>query len=407
MLPSMAGWLFLAASLWGAAFTVAALVRARHLHALTFFYFLAGWLTSELALHHVAWQLLVTVGFVLAGALETLPGRIGLGVTLCSWVGLWVAHRRAAPVAEAARRALAELAVEPEPAEVGASGLANPFRMGRPGVERIRGVAYGEPLEGDRGRRNELDVIRPREPGEGRPVLLQVHGGGWVYGEKEHQAAPLMTHMAERGWVCVAQNYRLAPRAPFPAQIVDVKRAIAWIRENAPAFGGDPDFVCITGGSAGGHLSSLAALTANEPAFQPGFEDVDTTLAAAVPFYGVYDFLNSAGLRGPSEMTPFLERWVMKSSPVEDRAGWESASPLFRIHDEAPPFLVIHGTHDSLAFVEEAQLFALRLREKSRSPVLYLEAPGAQHAFDTFHSVRSRHVTSAVAAFLAHVHASR
>ncbi len=93
-----------------------------------------------------------------------------------------------------------------------------------------------------------------------------------------------------RGWVCVAINYRLAPRDPFPAHIVDVKKAIAWIRENIAAYGGNPDYIAITGGSAGGHLAALAALTANDAAYQPGFEDADTTVQAAVPHYGVYDF---------------------------------------------------------------------------------------------------------------------
>ena len=70
-----------------------------------------------------------------------------------------------------------------------------------------------------------------------------------------------MQHLAAKGWVCVAINYRLAPRDPFPAQIVDVKKAIAWIRENIASYGGDPDYIAITGGSAGGHLTALAALT--------------------------------------------------------------------------------------------------------------------------------------------------
>ena len=86
-----------------------------------------------------------------------------------------------------------------------------------------------------------------------------------------------MQQLAAQGWVCVAINYRLAPRDPFPAQIIDVKRALAWIREHIADHGGDPDYVAITGGSAGGHLAALAALTANDPAYQPGFEDADTT----------------------------------------------------------------------------------------------------------------------------------
>ena len=70
---------------------------------------------------------------------------------------------------------------------------------------------------GDAGKRNLLDIYQPREPREGGfPVLLQVHGGAWIIGEKEQQALPLMYHMAQRGWLCVAINYRLSPKAAFP-----------------------------------------------------------------------------------------------------------------------------------------------------------------------------------------------
>src|SRR5262249_60726038 len=95
-------------------------------------------------------------------------------------------------------------------------------------------------------------------------------------GNKRGHAQPLMSHLAELGWICVAINYRLSPRSTWPDHIVDVKHAIAWTKEHIAEYGGDPDWIAITGGSAGGHLSSLAALTPNDPLFQPGFGDADT-----------------------------------------------------------------------------------------------------------------------------------
>ena len=86
------------------------------------------------------------------------------------------------------------------------------------------------------------------------PVLLQIHGGGWTIGDKRQQALPLMMHLSRRGWICVAANYRLSPRATFPEHLIDVKQALRWVRENIAEYGGDPGFVAITGGSAGGHL---------------------------------------------------------------------------------------------------------------------------------------------------------
>jgi acetyl esterase/lipase len=250
-------------------------------------------------------------------------------------------------------------------------------------------------------------VYRPRVRDGLRPTLLQIHGGGWVIGRKDQQGLPLMYHLASRGWVCVAANYRLSPRATFPDHLIDVKRALAWIRRAGAEHGADPDVVVVTGGSAGGHLAALMALTAGDPSLQPGFEDVDTSVAACIPFYGIYDFLDRYGARGRESMRPFLERYVMKCSPDHESARWEAASPIARVHAGAPPFFVIHGTHDALAPVEDARHFVRRLRETSAQPVLFAELPGAQHAFETFHSVRTRHTLRAVTHFAEQVVAAR
>ena len=137
-----------------------------------------------------------------------------------------------------------------------------------------------------------------------------------MIGNKRGQAHPLMSHLAELGWICVAINYRLSPRSTWPDQIVDVKRAIAWTKEHIAEYGGDPDWIAITGGSAGGHLSSLAALTPNDPRFQPGFEEADTRVQAAVPFYGVYDFTRTDDSMHPM-MVPMVAKNVFKLSRTE------------------------------------------------------------------------------------------
>jgi len=398
----MSGWLFLAASLVGAGFTASALLRARRLWFFTPVYFMAAWLTGELALHHVVWQAAATLVFAAFGALETWPGLAGLALSFASWAGLITLHLRAQAAAPGVQR---QIAGDEAHRDVETHRLLNPFRMRTLGVKRVRNVPYGEPLEGDKGRRNLLDVVHPTAAGKRAPVLVQIHGGGWCIGEKEQQAQPLMHHLASQGWVCFAPNYRLSPQATFPDHIVDVKRALAWVRENAASYGGDPDFICITGGSAGGHLAALAALSANDPAYQPGFEDSDTRVAACVPFYGVYDLLDRQGIRGSMSMAPFLEKRVFKTSPDQSRELWEQASPLTRVSEEAPPFLVVHGSHDSLVFVEEAHAFVEALREKSRQPVHYAEFRGAQHAFDSVHSLNSAHAVRAVSAFLERIHA--
>jgi len=402
---------FLAVSLVGAWFTFNAYVPIRTLGPLVVPSFFAGWLTSELAMHHLAWQVLATGVFVLAGALDAWPGWVGLGVCAASWTGLYGQALRADRAADAVEAALVEGlgpgyrdTIAPDRAGVIEKPLPPgrrlvPFLLFDPEVRRIDGL-YHTPELGVRG---ALDVYAPRTAGARSPVLLQIHGGAWMIGEKRQQGLPLMLQAARAGWICVASNYRLSPAATFPDHLVDVKRAIAWIRANIAEYGGDPDRICITGGSAGGHLSSLAALTANDPEYQPGFSEVDTSVSACVPFYGVYDFTNTHGKQPTDRMHKFLAKTVMKSSRAGHRKDWEKASPLFRIHPDAPPFFVIHGSHDGLASTAEARLFAERLRATSHEPVCYAEIPGAQHAFDVFHSKRTTHVVRGVERFLAWV----
>jgi acetyl esterase/lipase len=210
-----------------------------------------------------------------------------------------------------------------------------------------------------------------------------------------------MLHMAARGWICVAINYRLSPRDAFPAHIIDVKRSIAWIRQHIGEYGGDASFLAITGGSAGGHLTALAALTPNDPEYQPEFEDVDTTVQAAVPFYGVYDFAGVTGTRKAEQMRDgFLGPRVLFRDPRREIEHFQRASPLLRVNPDAPPMFVIHGTHDTLVEVDQARQFVDRLREVSKREVAYAELPGTQHAFDVFPSIRSAHVVRGVDRFL-------
>lgn len=273
--------------------------------------------------------------------------------------------------------------------------LVWPFRQSTKGIEVHKNISFAPEF----GRRGQLDVYKPTGDVSGAPVLLQVHGGGWTIGNKDQQGLPLMKHMAAHGWVCVAINYRLSPRDRFPAHLVDVKRGIAWIKDHIEEYGGDPGFVAITGGSAGGHLSALAALTANDPEYQPGFEDADTSVQAAVPFYGVYDMSGETDVKSVELLRDrFLAPWVFKTSPDDD--ALRRASPIARVHADAPPFYVIHGSNDVLADVRVARAFVERLREVSEAPVAYSELSLTQHAFDVFPSLRSQHSVRAVDRFL-------
>jgi acetyl esterase/lipase len=285
----------------------------------------------------------------------------------------------------------------PEQPRLRRPGGVLPGRLARRRYRRAADLNYG----GDP-RSSTLDVWHRADlPADGRaPVLIQVHGGAWEMGDKLGQAEPLMGYLAERGWVCVTVNYRLAPAHRWPAMIVDVKRAIAWTREHIAGFGGDPGFMAITGGSAGGHLAALAALSPNDPDFQPGFEDADTTLSAAVPMYGVFDFTHDQ-----QGLWSLLEHKVIQTRYADDARTWERASPALRIGPHTPPFLVLHGSTDTIVGVNQSRRFADALRASSPSPVGYAELPRAQHGFDALPTARTAYTAAAVHRFLSAMHA--
>ncbi|MBV9665812.1 MAG: alpha/beta hydrolase [Actinobacteria bacterium] len=376
--------------------------------------FFPGWLTSELAPHLLVIHVIVVTVLVSLGAVEGTKGAVALGLCIFSAAGLvWMINqaRRAGAVCDAALRAglgdeyrnrIAPAFVDRHDDTAPWRWWALPFRFSHPDVTQVRNLRYA-----DQGVKGLLDVYHHREKPSGAPVLLQIHGGGWVIGNKDQQAKPMMLHQSAKGWVCVSPNYRLSPRATFPDHLVDCKRVIAWIRENIAEYGGDPNCIFVTGGSAGGHLTALVGLTANDPEFQPGFEHVDTSMVAAVPYYGVYDFINEAGTwSGDQRAKYFLQRTVMKVSREENRHIWEMASPVCLARTDAPPFFVVHGHNDSLAPVKEARMFVERLRAKSESEVVYAELPGTQHAFEVFGSIRAAHVIRAVGRFLDVVYSS-
>lgn len=254
--------------------------------------------------------------------------------------------------------------------------LLLPGSMRRRDVERIRNISYG-----DAGRRNLLDVYRRRDAPANAPVLIYFHGGHYTSGAKSREARPLLNRLAGQGWVCISANYRLRPQTTFPGHQIDAKKVIAWAREHGSEYGADASRLFVAGSSAGSNIAGLCALTPNDPVFQPGFESADTSVTAAICFYGFYGHYFGAP---PDEPPPPLQ-------------------PQGYIHPGAPPFFVAHGTRDALGTVEGARNFVAQLRHGSDSTVVYAELPGGQHAFDVFHSPRFEAVVDGVEAFAAWV----
>ncbi len=368
--------------------------------------FSLGWITGELALQNIVWQMIATVLFIIFGALHGWAGWLGLALAIVGWVGLiglGVAGRRAEDVVarslDEVRSAAFPVPDVPTPPVWGRWWrVTRAFPLKSRAVEANCNIDYW----GDGLKRHRLDVYRSRlAPPTAAPVMVYVHGGAWVIGDKREQGKPMMFELVARGWVCVAINYRLSPQATWPDHIVDVKRALAWVKAHIAEYGGDPSFVAVSGGSAGGHLCALAALSAGDAAWQPGFEDADTSVQACVPFYGVMDLTSSPeASRFGNGLVEMLEKSVMKVKESEHPEVFRDASPTFRVRPDAPPFFVLQGANDTLVPVETARAFVRRLRAVSAQPVAYAELPLAQHAFDVLASLRCQATTSAVGDFL-------
>lgn len=365
--------------------------------------FLAAWIVSELPVHVLVLYSGVTAWFVSAGAWQGTLGASAAAVMVLAAGGLFGFFGPARSARQLLDAALKEgLGAGYESGLIDDSkgpGLlfaALPFLRVFPGVKQHLNLRYAEGA----GRFHLLDVYQPLEKPERAAVVLQIHGGGWFTGHKRQQALPMLLQLAARGFVCVSINYRLSPRATWPEHLIDAKLALAWIRQNIAQYGGDPEYVLVTGGSAGGHLAAMVALTANEPRYQPGFEAVDTSVRGCVPFYGVYDLTDRHKHQQNKGLRLLAARWLMKKRYSESPEPFLDASPMTHISEDAPPFFIIQGTADSIVSVDDARAFARMLKDQSREPVVYAELPGAHHAFEILHSTRTQHVVWAVMRFL-------
>ena len=359
------------------------------------FTFVPSWIVGEAPLHFFGAAVAAMLGCGLEGGFGSWQGWLGLSLALVACAGFAVQFASGLRSRGWFESALAQAGQPGEPWRWSAQDslrvvLALPV-LPR-GVARLRNLAYAN----DDSRAHRLDIYC-KAGVAAAPVLLYFHGGAWVMGDKREQGIPMLEHLAGRGFVCVSANYALSPKAKWPRHVLDCKLALVWVKRHIAEYGGDPGLVFVAGGSAGGHLAALVALTAGEATWQPGIEDEDTTVAACIALYGVYDFVDHEKI-GNANLGPILERRVFPEGAAE---AYEAASPIARVSESAPPFLVVHGRNDVLVPVPSARAFVAALRARSRRPVSYVELPLTQHGFDNFWSPRTVHFVHALERFTA------
>jgi acetyl esterase/lipase len=245
-----------------------------------------------------------------------------------------------------------------------------------------------------------LDLYLPPDSGcEARPAVLIIHGGGWAKGDKaEWREKEFAELMMDEGYVAVSINYTLttyagavwaSPRLKggWPQNIYDCKSALRWLKKNAGELGVDSDRIAVMGGSAGGHLSLLTGLSADDQELNSGGEYLarDNSVRCIVDFYGIPDVRRWGG-------------WAFIDEKEEEHPEiWAKASPVEYLSENSPPILIVHGTEDKTVNIGLSDEFVGILTAKGL-PFQYVKVDGAGHSFGLH--PKQQDVTDIVRSFL-------
>lgn len=224
-------------------------------------------------------------------------------------------------------------------------------------VGRVEGIAL------------QADIYQPATAGP-FPVVVQIYGGAWQRGAPDADAA-FARYLATHRYVVVAIDYRHAPRWQWPAQLVDVRTALAWVRAHVVQFGGDPTRLALIGRSSGAQLALVAAYTDTLP------------IRGVISYYGPVDLVD--GYDHPPVPDPLhvqsLEVAYLGGTPTEQPERYRAASPVSYAAVRQPPTLLIYAGRDNVVLPRFGRLLHTRLQAGGTTAVL-LEIPWAEHAFD-------------------------
>jgi len=222
-----------------------------------------------------------------------------------------------------------------------------------------------------------LHFIAPvGDPGEKFPLLIYVGGGGWRKSVPEHHL-PELAFFAEKGFAVASVAYRTTETSIFPSQIEDVRTAIRYLRRHAAPFHIDPSNVFLMGGSAGGYLAAMAALTGETAQFRGvEYTDISDKVSGAICLYGIFDFPSAlASAKGSQDQIFPLRLFV----PETSMSALTDASPISYISDMNIPFLLLHGTEDKIVSYKQSVCFYDTLTKMDKEADLIL-LEGADHA---------------------------
>lgn len=254
-------------------------------------------------------------------------------------------------------------------------------------------VIYGNiPYNNDDLPKHLLDIYLPANAKGKLPLVIFVHGGGWLVNDKYADIGYMRNTVSEivsNGFALASIDYRFATQAVFPAQIQDCNRAVSFLIDNAEKYGFDKNRVAVMGFSAGGHLASMMGLSKNnsiESFFMPG-TNRSFSFKAVVDFYGPAELILFPGNNDPKSP----ESLLIGATPLARPDLARAASPVTYVDKDDPPFLIIHGEKDDLVSIKQSQLLSswLNVAGVQNELIVVKDAPHFGVMFDT-DDVRSK-----------------
>ncbi len=240
-----------------------------------------------------------------------------------------------------------------------------------PDIRVQRGVSF---LAAGRGQQADLYFPLTLPKGQKLPAVVLIHGGGWVGGKRDAgREINIGSNLARHGYVTMSIEYILADkkRAVWPTNLWDCKTAVRWLRKNSERLGVDPDRIGVVGGSAGGHLAAMVALTTPADGLDPAepLGEVSCGVNCCVDFYGI------------SDIGTYHDASMLGKTFAEAPELYRLASPVTYVRTNSPPMLILHGTADTTVNLRQSELLDATLTRFGVDHHLEV-IPGAVHSFD-------------------------
>ncbi|MBD5549450.1 MAG: alpha/beta hydrolase [Lachnospiraceae bacterium] len=223
----------------------------------------------------------------------------------------------------------------------------------------------------------KLDIIYPEDPEKLYPCIVWICGGAWLTMDRSAHL-PYLAELARSGFVVASVEYRTSNEAVYPAQIIDVKSAIRYLRAHSDRYRIDPERLGAMGESAGGYLTAMAAL-ANDPAYDVGdYLEYSSKIQAACPWYPPTD-VTAFPYSSPLEAAASPESLMLGMNVMLNQEKAMNASPVNYVSKDAPPFMILHGINDHTVPFSQGEILHDKL-EAAGCDVKLIAIEGADHA---------------------------